>query len=86
MSRHYLKSWQDRRPAWTRRVRWYQGSRIHVDGMTGPITEVDDIRLEFIDEFGRWNEFFGHREDAQRRYDLFMAGDLNMLNASEGVN
>jgi hypothetical protein len=64
MSRAYHKGWQDKRPGFTRRVRWLQG---------------DDIRLEFIDPGGRVSLFFDGPdmiEDATEKYEAFIQGDL----------
>jgi hypothetical protein len=55
------KAWQDKRPGWTRRVRWFQG--------TG-----EDIRLEFTDEERKVNVFFDSPEEAQRWFDSFVQG------------
>lgn len=55
------KAWQNKRPGWTRRVRWYEGP--------GP-----DIRLEFQDEERKVNVFFDSHEEAQKWYDAFAEG------------
>lgn len=53
------KSWQDRRPGFTRRVRWYEGP--------------DDVRLQF-EEFGDvWNRIFTDRGKAQLAWEAFVA-------------
>ncbi len=60
MSRYLHKSWQDKRPGWTRRVRWYEGV---------------PIRLNFIDQsWGEANLFFDTAEAAQEAYDRFVNG------------
>lgn len=50
------KSWQDKRPGWTRRVRWYDGP---------------EIRLCFEDQYGKQNKFYTNAADAQHDYDQF---------------
>lgn len=58
------KAWQDRRPGFTRRVRWYEGRTID-----GGVT----IRLQ-MEEYGEVsNLFFNDRDEAQRVYDEFVA-------------
>lgn len=61
MRRWLLKSWQNRRPGWTRRIRWYDGT--------------NDIRLEFTDEHGTHNMYFtlDQREEAQREWEAAIA-------------
>lgn len=53
------KSWQDKRPGWTHRVRWYEGE--------------DDIRLSFETPISRHNDWYRleEREMAQAAYDSF---------------
>lgn len=64
------KSWQDKRPGWRRRVRWYRGS------------EEDGIRLQFEETDGRTHTALkAHRiyfdeGTAQMDYDLFIEGAL----------
>jgi len=62
MPRSYHKSWQDRRPGWRRRVKWYQGQ--------------GDIRLNFVDmdEGRERNCFYVDREEATSAYERFIAG------------
>lgn len=58
--RVYHKSWQDKRPGFTRRVRWYQG-------LPG-----EKVRLN-MEEYGEvWNEWFETPEAAQVAYDAFV--------------
>ena len=65
MSRSLHKSWQNKRPGWTRRVRWYEM----------PLSDGGvSIRLNFIDEKGMANRFFDTREEAQTAYDGFVGG------------
>lgn len=61
--RYFHKSWQDKRPTPTRRVRWYQGE--------------DDIRLQFEDEFGVINAVFSDEEAAQTTYDSFKDAEVD---------
>lgn len=58
--RHLYKSWQDKRPGWTRRVRWYK-----------PELETEKIRLKFEDETGVKHEHFTNVEDAQKAFEAF---------------
>jgi hypothetical protein len=62
--RVYTKSWQDRRPEWRRRVRWFEGQ--------DPLS----IRLKFtdLDEGRERNGFYRDREEATRAYEAFIAG------------
>lgn len=66
MARSLLKSWQDRRPAWSKRARWYKGS-------------WDDIRICFEDEHGITNRFYSDTAEAQQAYDDFRAGKFTVL-------
>lgn len=59
--RHLHKSWQDRRPGWTQRVRWYE-----------PGFDGEQWRLEFITPAVRQHRFYGTREAAQAAYDSFI--------------
>jgi hypothetical protein len=52
------KSWQDKRPGWTRRVRWYD----RPDG---------SVRLCFENEFGKQNEYYDNANHAQSAFDAF---------------
>ena len=61
--RAFRKSWQNKRPGWTRRVRWYEG---------GP---GEKIRLQFEDTLGKSNGFFTTAEEAQAAYDAFIAAE-----------
>lgn len=69
MARSYHKGWQDKRPGWKKRVRWYQGR----EGKT------DSIRLNFTDELGSRNEFFNSVEEATVEYEKFIAGERHAL-------
>ena len=64
--RAYHKSWQDKRPGWRRRVRWFEGR-------TG---DSLSIRLNFcdMDEHRECNRFYVSREDATDDYEAFIAG------------
>ena len=66
-TRSYVKSWQDKRPGWTRRVRWYEG-------IIGD--DLPTIRLEFTDTERRRNRFFTDRDEAQTAYDTFIEGTM----------
>lgn len=73
MSRWLHKSWQDRRPGWRRRVRWYRGEF--------------DVRLNIIDldEGREANLFYRSEDDALAAYHAFIGGarvvDLMDVNA-----
>jgi hypothetical protein len=62
--RVYTKSWQDCRPEWRRRVRWFEGSN--------PLS----IRLKFTDlgEGRETNRFYSERDEATRDYQAFISG------------
>lgn len=60
--RSYLKGWQDKRPGWTRRVRWYQGR--------------EDVRLQFEERAEDGTRHIAHRvykdtDAAQMDFELF---------------
>lgn len=63
--RAFHKSWQNKRPGWTRRVRWYQQTLPYLS-----------IRLNFIDfdEHRECNRFYTDRDEATRDYEAFIAG------------
>jgi hypothetical protein len=62
--RSYHKSWQDRRPGFTRRVRWYEGTTA---------SGKPSIRLNMESMGEVWNEFFSDRDEATRVYEAFIA-------------
>lgn len=64
--RTYHKSWQNKRPGWTRRVQWYQAES---DGIVS-------IRLVFTDtEEGREiRKYYPSTEAANADYAAFIAG------------
>lgn len=67
--RVFHKSWQDQRPGWRRRVRWYRGS------------DEDGIRLQFEEYDAAGTKLKAHRiyhdeGTAQTDYDLFVEGAL----------
>lgn len=64
--RSYLKGWQDRRPGFTRRVRWYEGTTK---------SGKPSIRLNMESMGDVWNEFFSDHETARRVYEAFIAGE-----------
>ena len=63
--RAYHKSWQDKRPGWTRRIRWLQGPG-------------NDIRLELTDADGRVSLYPDNAEIAQEIFDDFIAGAIEV--------
>jgi hypothetical protein len=63
------KSWQNQRPGWTRRVTWYAGDA--------------DVRLRFEDGDGKTCRYYRTAEEAQKDYDAFRAGMLNVLSLME---
>lgn len=69
--RAYHKGWQNKRPGWTRRVRWLQGP--------------DDIRLEFTDETGKCNRIYKTKEEATVDYERFIAGTSGDTIWNEGL-
>jgi hypothetical protein len=64
--RTYRKSWQNRRPGWTRRVRWFEG----------PVAGDLSIRLCFedYDEGRKLNRFYTSIAEARAAYETFIAG------------
>lgn len=76
-TRAYHKSWQDRRPEWRRRVRWFEGR----------IGESVTIRLKFtdLDEGRECNRFYGEHDSATRDYEAFISGAtvLSLMAASQ---
>lgn len=65
--RAYLKGWQDKRPGWTRRVRWLEG--------------MYSIRLEFTDPTGKCSLIYNKTVefgDANRDYEAFIRGELSV--------
>jgi hypothetical protein len=70
------KSWQDRRPEWRRRVRWFQGL----------IGESVTIRLKFtdLDEGRETNRFYTDEDSATSDYEAFISGaTVKSLRASQ---
>lgn len=63
-----LKSWQNKRHGWTRRVRWYEGP---THGTSAP------FRLNFEDEEGSFNALYTVEEEAQAAYDQFRKTDVS---------
>lgn len=66
--RSILKSWQDCRPGWTRRVRWYE------PGVSG-----ETIRLCFEDADGKANRLYAAELDAQADWECFKSGSLSVV-------
>jgi hypothetical protein len=66
--RAYHKGWQSDRPLkrTSRRVKWYEGE------VAGKLS----IRLEFLDEDLKMNEFYYDREKATADFEAFVAGTL----------
>lgn len=71
--RHLYKSWQNRRPGFTRRVRWYQRDK--------PIGYAGEgvIRLCFEDDHGIVNMYYSEADTAQPDYDAFRDGNLSVM-------
>lgn len=65
------KAWQNRRPGWTRRVRWYEGP--------------EDIRLQFEDELGKANLIYERKVVATKAYEAFIAGKFTTQDLRELV-
>jgi hypothetical protein len=64
--RSYHKGWQNKRPGFTRRVRWLQGQ------------VIPPIRLEFMDEDGKMSDYYMDEATAQYDFDLFVEGKLSV--------
>lgn len=60
MARHLHKSWQNKRPGFEYRVRWYE-----------PEFEHEDIRLDFITPQLRTNRYYKTAADAQVAFTAF---------------
>jgi hypothetical protein len=72
--RFLYKLWQDRRPRFTRRVRWYQ-----------PTDPGETIRLTFEDAaHGEASRCYATATDAQRDYDAFREGRLTVPTIAAG--
>lgn len=69
--RHPYKSWQNKRPGWTRRVIWYE--------------DDNSIRLKFEDEYGRCSRFYDTVDEAQVEYDEFRDGKLTTFKIMSGT-
>lgn len=71
--RGYHKSWQNKRPGFTKRVRWYQGPSTD-EGKSGY------IRLDFEDHDDglQVNRFYPTKEDATLDYEAFIAGEKDV--------
>lgn len=64
--RSFHKGWQDKRgPGWTRRVWLYLGQ------------EGEAVRVKFsdVEEHREFSQFYMRREDAERDYERFVAGE-----------
>jgi hypothetical protein len=71
--RSYHKGWQDQRPGFTARVRWYESDT--------------SIRLNFEAEGEVWNRFYsgsGRQEIAQAEYDEFARRHGGRSEAEDG--
>lgn len=75
MARFLTKSWQDKRPGWTRRVRWYES---RTDATYEEVGFVS-IRLNFIDPNGEVNMFYADDPSAVADWEAFKHGDLDIL-------
>ena len=64
------KSWQNRRPGWTRRVTSYRR-----DDESGGWT---DVRLCFEDESGKVNRYYSNLESSQVAFDAFRNGEMDV--------
>jgi len=73
MSRSLHKSWQDKRPGFTRRVRWLEANETYARE-----TFSSRIRLCFEDPDGLINVYFDSPEEAQGMYDRFREGLVNV--------
>lgn len=64
--RAFHKAWQDRRPGWRRRVRWFEGR----------IGDSITIRLNLcdMDEGRECNRFYTDHDAATEAYEAFIAG------------
>jgi hypothetical protein len=72
--RFLYKLWQDRRPGFTRRVRWYQ-----------PGDPAEPIRLKFEDAaHGEASRTYPTAAEAQAAYDAFCQGRLTVALIAEG--
>lgn len=69
MPRGLHKAWQDVRPGWTRRVRWYVGNSY----------DISPIRLNFVDPEGECNMYYHTPDQATVDYDAFKAGELTVM-------
>ena len=67
--RHYHRSWQDKRPGWTRRIRWYAPTEGSAQG----------IRLNLIDEDGEVNLYPDDPEHAMSLFPSFKEGKLGTM-------
>jgi hypothetical protein len=73
-SRSYYKGWQDKRPGWRKRAKWFQVG-----------LETTDIRINFVDldEGRECNRFYNNYEAAQADYGAFMVGHKTVLQLME---
>ena len=62
------RSWQDKRPGWTRRIRWYS-----------PGHPGQGIRLSLEDEYGMVNIYPADSIEAQALFDRFKLNQLSTL-------
>jgi hypothetical protein len=69
--RSYHKGWQDKRPGFTHRVRWYQGP----PGMS--------IRLKFDTPQGKVSLFYDTEEAAQADFEAFARDELGFWQLME---
>jgi hypothetical protein len=66
--RSYHKGWQDKRPGWTRRARWFK-----------PGSPTERIRIEFTDQLGKINRFYENETEATAEYEAFIAERANTI-------
>lgn len=67
--RYYHRGWQDKRPGWTRRIRWFAPT----DGST------EGIRLNLVDEDGEVNIFPADADEATALMQKFKDGKLGTM-------
>lgn len=73
--RHLHKSWQDKRPGWTRRVRWYESEVPNAN-----------IRLCFEEGDGRINRIYPDYVSAQADFNAFVNRQTSVLSMlTEGL-
>jgi len=64
--RSYHKGWQNKRPGWTRRIKWYRSNRTH-----------NPIRLELIDYYGKVNVYPRDEEHGNNIWERFIREEVS---------